>query len=214
MCGPPATAAQSLGSWRAGYDGAGLDGPPGDHRAGPLAHPAIRACWCIPQLALTPERLPLGLLAQQVWARDPATSASAPPQAAADRGEGKSEVADQCGGGARGPHRCPQTATLCASATAKLTSMTCSCRSAPRGWTWLVRAAVEPPGGPSGALPVDQSGGPTGGCHPDGMGTRAACSRPARPRSPSGGVWCCWGRPRTRTAEKNCPVWRSGPSRR
>jgi len=40
---------------------------------GPLAHPAHQGLLVHTTLALTPERLPLGLLAQQVWARDPAT---------------------------------------------------------------------------------------------------------------------------------------------
>jgi len=39
---------------------------------GPLAHPAHQGLLVYTTLALTPERLPLGLLAQQVWARDPA----------------------------------------------------------------------------------------------------------------------------------------------
>ena len=39
---------------------------------GPLAHPAHQGLLVHTTLALTPERLPLGLLAQQVWARAPA----------------------------------------------------------------------------------------------------------------------------------------------
>jgi hypothetical protein len=39
---------------------------------GPLAHPAHQGLLVHTTLALTPARLPLGLLAQQVWARDPA----------------------------------------------------------------------------------------------------------------------------------------------
>jgi hypothetical protein len=38
---------------------------------GPLGHPAHRGLHVHTTLALTPERVPLGLLAQQVWARDP-----------------------------------------------------------------------------------------------------------------------------------------------
>jgi Transposase DNA-binding/Transposase Tn5 dimerisation domain len=45
------------------------------HRAttglGPLGHPACQGLYVHSTLALTPERIPLGLLAQQVWARDP-----------------------------------------------------------------------------------------------------------------------------------------------
>jgi hypothetical protein len=39
---------------------------------GPLAHPSHQGLLVHTTLALTPERLPLGLLAQQVWGRDPA----------------------------------------------------------------------------------------------------------------------------------------------
>lgn len=39
---------------------------------GPLAHPAHQGLLVHTTLALTPARLPLGLLAQHVWARDPA----------------------------------------------------------------------------------------------------------------------------------------------
>jgi hypothetical protein len=38
---------------------------------GPLGHPAHRGLHVHTTLAVTPERVPLGLLAQQVWARDP-----------------------------------------------------------------------------------------------------------------------------------------------
>ena len=38
---------------------------------GPLGHPAHRGLHVHTTLAFTPERVPLGLLAQQVWARDP-----------------------------------------------------------------------------------------------------------------------------------------------
>jgi hypothetical protein len=40
---------------------------------GPLAYPTHQGLLVHTTRALTPERLPLGLLAQQVWARDPAT---------------------------------------------------------------------------------------------------------------------------------------------
>ena len=38
---------------------------------GPLGHPACHGLLVHTPLAITPERVPLGLLAQQVWARDP-----------------------------------------------------------------------------------------------------------------------------------------------
>src|SRR5262245_49548225 len=39
---------------------------------GPLGHTACHGLLVHTTLAITPERVPLGLLAQQVWARDPA----------------------------------------------------------------------------------------------------------------------------------------------
>jgi hypothetical protein len=45
---------------------------PATRGLGPLAHPAHQGLLGHTTLALTPARLPLGLLAQQVWARDPA----------------------------------------------------------------------------------------------------------------------------------------------
>ena len=41
---------------------------------GPLGHRACQGLHVHSTLAVTPERVPLGLLAQQVWARDPAES--------------------------------------------------------------------------------------------------------------------------------------------
>src|SRR5260370_42495071 len=38
---------------------------------GPLGHPACHGLLVHTTLAITPERVPVGLLAQQVWARDP-----------------------------------------------------------------------------------------------------------------------------------------------
>src|SRR5438093_9864111 len=38
---------------------------------GPLGHPACHGLLVHTTLAITPERVPLGLVAQQVWARDP-----------------------------------------------------------------------------------------------------------------------------------------------
>ena len=45
--------------------------PPATTGLGPLGHPAHRGLHVHTTLAFTPERGPLGLLAQQVWARDP-----------------------------------------------------------------------------------------------------------------------------------------------
>src|SRR6266853_3087848 len=46
-------------------------GQPATQGLGPLVHPACRGLLVHTTLALTPERVPLGLLAQLVWARDP-----------------------------------------------------------------------------------------------------------------------------------------------
>jgi len=44
---------------------------PATQNLGPLGHSACRGLMVHSTLAFTPERVPLGLLAQQVWARDP-----------------------------------------------------------------------------------------------------------------------------------------------
>src|SRR5438128_1832643 len=46
-------------------------GHPATQGLGPLGHTACQGLHVHSTLALTPERVPLGLLAQQVWARDP-----------------------------------------------------------------------------------------------------------------------------------------------
>ena len=46
--------------------------PPATQGLGPLGHPAWQGLPVHSTLAVTPERVPLGLGAQQVWARDPA----------------------------------------------------------------------------------------------------------------------------------------------
>jgi hypothetical protein len=46
-------------------------GHPATTGLGPLGHPACQGLHVHSTLAFTPERLPLGLLAQHVWARDP-----------------------------------------------------------------------------------------------------------------------------------------------
>src|SRR6266571_4144018 len=46
-------------------------GHPATQGLGPLGHTACQGLLVHSTLALTPERVPLGLLAQQVWARDP-----------------------------------------------------------------------------------------------------------------------------------------------
>ena len=46
-------------------------GHPATKGLGPLGHPACQGLHVHSTLAFTPERVPLGLLAQHVWARDP-----------------------------------------------------------------------------------------------------------------------------------------------
>jgi len=81
---------------------------------GPLAHPAHQGLLVHTTLALSPERLPLGLLAQQVWARDPATigqrtTRKQRPIAAKESQKWLTSVA-----AVREAHtRCPQTHFVC-----------------------------------------------------------------------------------------------------
>ena len=59
------------GLGRARYDRSQLDRHPATQGLGPLGHTACHGLLVHTTLAFTPERVPLGLLAQQVWARDP-----------------------------------------------------------------------------------------------------------------------------------------------
>jgi len=77
---------------------------------GPLATPTHPGLHVPTTLALTPERLPLGLLAQQVWARDPAavgkrTTHKHRPMADNERLKWLTRVAAVCEAHAR----CPQS---------------------------------------------------------------------------------------------------------
>jgi Transposase DNA-binding len=77
------------------------------HRAtkglGPLGHTACQGLHVHSPLAFTPERVPLGLLAQHVWARDPLRRWEAQAaQAVARAPEGQPERAHQSGGGWQG----------------------------------------------------------------------------------------------------------------
>jgi hypothetical protein len=77
---------------------------------GPLTHPAHRGLHVHTTLAFTPERVPLGLLAQQVWARDPTTvgqKATRKQRAIADKESHKWLVSLQAVCAARAA--CPQT---------------------------------------------------------------------------------------------------------
>ena len=65
-------------------------------------------------LAVTPERVPLGLLAQQVWTREQSQGQETPAAGAGHRPEGEPEVADQSGhGGRAAPSVSPSPAGQC-----------------------------------------------------------------------------------------------------
>lgn len=84
--------------------------PPATDGVGPRAHPAHRGLLVHTPLALTPERVPLGLRAQQVWARDPATvgqRARRKQRPIAETESGKWRTSLEAGSEA--PARCPQT---------------------------------------------------------------------------------------------------------
>lgn len=81
---------------------------------GPLAAPTHQGLHVHTTLALTPERLPLGLLAQQVWARDPAavgkrTTRKHRPIADKESQKWLTSVGAVCEAHAR----CPQTRFVC-----------------------------------------------------------------------------------------------------
>ena len=81
---------------------------------GPLAHPAHQGLHVHTTLALTPERVPLGLLAQQVWARDPESPGTRAtrkrrPVAAKESHKWLTSVAAVIEAHAR----CPQTRFVC-----------------------------------------------------------------------------------------------------
>ena len=66
---------------------------PAPQGLGPLGHKACQGLRVHSTLAFTPERVPLGLVAQQVGPATPPTSASGPGGRAADQPEGKPEMA-------------------------------------------------------------------------------------------------------------------------
>jgi hypothetical protein len=81
---------------------------------GPLATPTHQGLHVHTTLALTPERLPLRLLAPQVWARDPAavgkrTTRHHRPMADKERQQWLTRVEAVCAA----PARCPQTHLVC-----------------------------------------------------------------------------------------------------
>ena len=78
-----------------------MDGASGDDGVGAdWASAGIRGLMVHSTLAFTPERVPLGLLAQEVWARDPEKVGQRATRAAAgDYGEREWQVVTQSGGG-------------------------------------------------------------------------------------------------------------------
>jgi transposase-like protein/transposase Tn5 family protein len=87
---------------------------PATRGLGPLAHPAHQGLLVHTTLALTPERLPLGLLAQQVWARDPADRGkrvSRKRRPVAEKESQKWLTSVEAVSAARA--RCPQTHFVC-----------------------------------------------------------------------------------------------------
>jgi len=70
-------------------------GHPATTGLGPLGHTACQGLHVHSTLAFTPERVPLGLLAQHVWARDPMTLASASGASSCPLPEGKPAMAHQ-----------------------------------------------------------------------------------------------------------------------
>jgi len=81
------------------YDRSQLDKFARDRRLGPTGTPACHGLLVHTTLAITPERVPLGLLAQQVWARDPNDIANAHDASSCRSVRGESKVAPQsrCG---------------------------------------------------------------------------------------------------------------------
>lgn len=73
-----APAQHAPGPGRPGYHLPRLDPPSGHHWAGPLVHATQQGLLAHTTLALTPDRVPLGILAQAVWARAAATFAQQP----------------------------------------------------------------------------------------------------------------------------------------
>ena len=68
---------------------------PATQGLGPLGHTACHGLLVHTTLAITPERVPLGLLAQQVGARAPAAGETGAAQAAPHQPERKAEMAPQ-----------------------------------------------------------------------------------------------------------------------
>ena len=65
------------------YHGARLAAPPATTGLGPIGHPKHQGLLVHSTLAFTPERVPLGLIAQAVWARDPQEGGAAGDASAA-----------------------------------------------------------------------------------------------------------------------------------
>jgi Transposase DNA-binding len=102
---------------------------------GPLVHPAHQGLLVHMTLALTPECLPLGLLAQQVWARDPAVLSKRATRKRRPLAEKESQQWLTSVDAVIEPRRAVRRRTLSASGIVRPTFMTCLCRCGPRAWT-------------------------------------------------------------------------------
>jgi hypothetical protein len=153
---------------------------------GPLAHPAHQGLLVHTTLALTPARLPLGLLAQQVWARDPADIGKRTTRKRRPLAEKESQKwLTSVDAVIEMRTRCPQTQLVCiGDREADVYDLLVQER--PSGHRWWPRSRSVCPG--------------------------MACSRPAKPRSACGGAWCWCVRPGI-APPRSCRRSRSGPSR-
>ena len=179
---------------------------------GPLAAPTHQGLHVHTTLALTPERLPLGLLAQQVWARDPAAVGKRTTRKHRPIADQESQQWLTSVEAVREAHACcPQSRSVCVG-DREADVYHLSLQQRPSGAPPLPRAAwnrrVDHPERylwiKVAAQPVVATltvRVPRRGPQPARQATVAArrCPLPSGP-------------PRTPSAE-SCPPWRSGPSR-
>ena len=186
--------------------------PPATTGLGPLAHPDHQGLLVHTTLALTPERVPLGLLAQQVWARAPdavGKRATRKQRPIAEKESQKWLTSVEAVSEAHA--RCPHTHLVCIG-DREADVYDLFLQERPSGVDLLVRASwnrrVDHPERylwtswpPSRSWPRSPSRYPA-----------AVPSRRGRRRSTCGGVWCSCARPRT-AQPRNCRRWRCGRSK-
>src|SRR2546425_521585 len=107
---------------------------------GPLGHPACHGLLVHTTLALPPERVPMGLLAPQVWARDPDDMGKR-----ARRPAGGWPVARRCGPCPFGPRRQRRAAGGPAGTVGavRASEVEPPAEAEPIEWLWLTAVAVE-----------------------------------------------------------------------